>query len=46
MSTPAVFRKRRGDGGNLVDDMSFLIREPADVYHAKSKRFLNPLERV
>jgi hypothetical protein len=41
MNTPAVFRKRRAEGSNLVDDMSFLIREPADVYHGKSKRFLS-----
>jgi hypothetical protein len=41
MNTPAVFRKRRGDGGNLVDDVGFLIREPADVYHAKSTCFLS-----
>lgn len=39
-SIPAVFRKRRGDGAGLVDDLSFLIREPADVYHAKSSEFL------
>jgi len=40
MNIPAVFRKRRGDGDELVDDLSFLIREPADVYHAKAKGFL------
>jgi hypothetical protein len=39
-SIPDVFRKRRGDGTALVDDMSFLIREPADAYHAQSARYL------
>jgi hypothetical protein len=30
MSTPTVFLKRRRADGALVDDLSFLIREPAE----------------
>ena len=41
MSIPTVFRKRRGDGSTLLDDMGFLIRESADVYHAQSGEFLS-----
>jgi hypothetical protein len=38
---PPVFRRRRSDSGDLVDDLSFLIQEPADVYHAKRARYLS-----
>lgn len=41
MSIPSVFQKRRGDGSVLVDDLSFLIQEPAEVYHAKAAQFLS-----
>ncbi|MBI2930974.1 MAG: PD-(D/E)XK nuclease-like domain-containing protein [Planctomycetes bacterium] len=41
MTLPSVFRKRRGDGTALVDDLSFLIRESADVYHAQADKFLS-----
>lgn len=35
------FNRRNGDPMNDVYDLSFLIREPADVYHAKAKDFLS-----
>lgn len=38
---PLVFRRRRSDSGALVDDLSFLIQEPADVYHAKRGKYLS-----
>jgi len=41
MNLPSVFRKRPGDGSAFVDDMSFLIRESADVYHAQADKFLS-----
>lgn len=41
MTLPPVFRRRRSDRGGLLDDLSFLIREPADVYHAKRDKFLS-----
>ena len=41
MTIPAVFRRRRSDSGALVDDLSFLIREPADVYHAQAGKYLS-----
>jgi hypothetical protein len=41
MTLPTVFQKRRSDSGALVDDMSILTHEPADVYHAKRDKFLS-----
>ena len=38
---PPVFRRRRSDSGALVDDLSFLISEPADVYHAQRAKYLS-----
>ena len=38
---PPVFRRRRSDSGDLVDDLSFLIFEPAEVYHAKRDKCLS-----
>lgn len=32
---------RNGTSGNGLNELSFLIREPADVYHAKSRDFLS-----
>lgn len=40
MNIPNVFRKRRGDGSALVDDLGFLVRESAEVYHAQRDKFL------
>jgi hypothetical protein len=40
MNLPNVFKKRRGDGSSLVEDLGFLIREPAEVYHARGDKFL------
>lgn len=41
MTIPSVSRKRRGEGGALFDDLGFLIRETAELYHAQSARFLS-----
>jgi len=41
MNVPPVFRRRRNDNRALVSDLSFLIRESADVYHAQGARFLS-----
>jgi len=41
MTLPTVFKRRRSDSGALVDDLSFLIQEPADVYHAQRARYLS-----
>jgi len=41
MTLPTVFKRRRSDSGALVDDLSFLIQEPADVYHAKRDKYLS-----
>ena len=41
MTLPTVFKRRRSDSGALVDDLSFLIHEPAEVYHAKRDKFLS-----
>jgi len=38
---PLVFRRRRTESGALVDDLSFLIREPAETYHAQAAKFLS-----
>jgi len=38
---PPVFQRRRTDSGALVDNLSFLIQEPADVYHAKRPKYLS-----
>lgn len=38
---PPVFRRRRSDRGGLLGDVSFLIREPAEVYHAQGANFLS-----
>ena len=44
MSIPAVFRKRRGESEPLEIDTSFLIKEPAEAYHAKRGEFLTSHE--
>jgi len=41
MTVPSVFRRRRSDSGGVLGDLAFLIREPADVYHAKRDKFLS-----
>lgn len=41
MSIPDVFRKRRREGDAFVDDLSWLICESADVYHAKAGKYLS-----
>lgn len=41
MTLPPVFRRRRRENGALVNDLSFLIRESAEVYHAQAARFLS-----
>lgn len=42
MTLPSVFRRRRSDNnGALLGDLSFLIREPAEVYHAQGTKFLS-----
>jgi len=41
MTLPTVFQRRRSDSDALVDDMSILTHEPADVYHAKRDKFLS-----
>ena len=41
MNIPSVFKKRRGDGSALLEDMSFMVRESADVYHAQAGKFLS-----
>jgi len=41
MTIPDVFRKRRADGGALLDDLGFLLSEAPEVYHAQSARFLS-----
>jgi len=38
---PPVFRRRRSDSKALVDDLSFLIFEPAEVYHAMRAKYLS-----
>jgi len=38
---PPVFRRRRNESEVLVSDLSFLIREPAEVYHAKRDKYLS-----
>ncbi len=40
MSIPEVFRRSRF-GSELIGDLSFLIREPADVYHFKANEYLS-----
>ena len=34
------FSRENGTGGNARNDLSYLIREPAEVYHAKAKGFV------
>ena len=41
MTLPPVFRRRRSESGALVDDLSFLLCEPAEVYHAQGATFLS-----
>ena len=41
MNVPSVFKKRRTDGETLLDDLSFLIKEPAETYHAKASENLS-----
>jgi len=41
MTFPPVFRRRRSEHGVLFGDLSFLIRESAEVYHAQAARFLS-----
>jgi hypothetical protein len=38
---PLVFRRRRNEPGGLVGDLSFLTREPAEVYHAQRTNYLS-----
>ena len=40
-SIPRVFQDRRPPGSALVQDLDFLVREPAQVYHAKADQFLS-----
>jgi len=44
MSIPAVFRKRLGESEPLRVDTSFLIREPAEAYHAQAGALLTSHE--
>jgi hypothetical protein len=41
MTIPDIFRKRRSEGGVLLDDLGFLDREGAEVYHAKAGKYLS-----
>lgn len=41
MTLPPVFRRRRSDNGILASELSFLIHEPADYYHAQGTKFLS-----
>ena len=41
MTIPTVFRKRRNEGGALIDELGFLLRETPEIYHAQSERFLS-----
>ncbi len=41
MTLPPVFRRRRSEHGVLFGDLSFLIRESAEVYHGQGKGFLS-----
>jgi len=41
MTLPPVFRRRRSERGVLFGDLSFLIRESAEVYHSQAARFLS-----
>jgi hypothetical protein len=41
MTIPAVFRQRRNEGGSLMDELGFLLRETPEVYHAQSAHFLS-----
>jgi len=39
LNVPAVFQRWRGEGA-LVEDLAFLVREPAGSYHAQAKHYL------
>lgn len=41
MTLPPVFRRRRSEHGDLFGDLSFLIRESSEVYHAQATRILS-----
>lgn len=41
MTIPDIFRKRRTESGLILDDLGFLVREAAEVYHAQATRFLS-----
>lgn len=41
MTIPDIFRKRRPDSGAILDDVGFVIREPAEVYHAQAGKYLS-----
>ena len=41
MTIPDIFRKRHSDSGAILDDVGFLIREPADCYHAQAGKYLS-----
>ena len=41
MTIPDIFRKRRSVGGVPLDDLGFLVREAADVYHAQAGKYLS-----
>ena len=41
MTIPTVFEKRGNEGGSLMEDLGFLVRETPEFYHAQSARFLS-----
>ncbi len=41
MTIPDIFRKRRSESGLILDDLGFLVREAAEVYHDQATRFLS-----
>jgi len=41
MTFPTVFRQRRNEGGALIDELGFLLRETPEIYHAQSARFMS-----
>ncbi len=38
---PPVFRRRRNESSGLEADLSFLTREPAEIYHAQRTNYLS-----
>ncbi len=41
MTLPPVFRRRRNDSRDLLGNLSFLVHESAEVYHAQAAKFLS-----